>query len=142
MLAFLPMYPFEKNGQFRQMYPFYRNASIRQVVRLFNRGAAEKGIQNPTRSLQLMSGRLSGFCYAHDCGAPGTWSRYAACVRTSAPYRLDLAHIAVAHEPREAIPPQGTRIGTAPDHLAMNVVVNVAAQWDAGFGVRLDSCAR
>jgi hypothetical protein len=42
--------------------------------------------------------------------------------------------VAVAHEPREAIPLQGTWIGTASDHLAMKVAVQVAAQPDAGTG--------
>jgi hypothetical protein len=42
--------------------------------------------------------------------------------------------VAVAHEPREAIPLQGTWIGTASDHLAMKVAVKVAGQPDAGTG--------
>ncbi len=46
----------------------------------------------------------------------------------------DLVRVAVAHEPREAIPLQGTWIGTASDHLAMKVAVKVAAQPDAGTG--------
>ena len=33
----------------------------------------------------------------------------------------NLVRVAVAHEPREAIPLQGTWIGTASDHLAMKV---------------------
>ena len=33
----------------------------------------------------------------------------------------------VVHDPREAIPLQGTWIGTASDHLAMKVAVKVAA---------------
>jgi transglutaminase-like putative cysteine protease len=48
----------------------------------------------------------------------------------------DLVRVAVAHEPREAIPLQGTWIGTASDHLAMKVAVKVAAQPDAGTGRR------
>jgi hypothetical protein len=46
----------------------------------------------------------------------------------------DLVRVAVAHEPRKAIPLQGTWIGTASDHLAMKVAVKVAAQPDAGTG--------
>jgi hypothetical protein len=43
----------------------------------------------------------------------------------------------VVHEPGEAIPLQGTWVGTASDHLAMEVAVRVAAA-DAGAGL----CAR
>jgi transglutaminase-like putative cysteine protease len=39
----------------------------------------------------------------------------------------NLVRVAVVHEPREAIPLQGTWIGGASDHLAMNVAVKVAA---------------
>ncbi|MGA6966190.1 MAG: transglutaminase family protein [Xanthobacteraceae bacterium] len=39
----------------------------------------------------------------------------------------NLVRVAVAHEPREAIPLQGTWIGTASDHLAMKVAVKVTA---------------
>ena len=39
----------------------------------------------------------------------------------------NLVRVAVVHEPREAIPLQGTWIGTASDHLAMKVAVKVAA---------------
>ena len=38
----------------------------------------------------------------------------------------NLVRVAVVHEPREAIPLQGTWIGTASDHLAMKVAVKVA----------------
>ena len=43
----------------------------------------------------------------------------------------NLVRIAVVDEPREAIPLQGTWIGTASDHLAMKVAVKVAAAADA-----------
>ena len=38
----------------------------------------------------------------------------------------NLVRVAVAHEPREAIPLQGTWIGAASDHLAMKVAIKVA----------------
>jgi transglutaminase-like putative cysteine protease len=44
----------------------------------------------------------------------------------------NLVRVAVAPEPQEAIPLQGTWIGTASDHLAMKVAVKVTA--DAGVG--------
>ena len=44
-----------------------------------------------------------------------------------------LVRVAVVHEPREAIPLQGTWIGTASDHLAMKVAVKVTTA-DAGSG--------
>jgi transglutaminase-like putative cysteine protease len=46
----------------------------------------------------------------------------------------NLVRIAVVDEPREAIPLQGTWIGTASDHLAMKVAVKVAAAADAECG--------
>jgi hypothetical protein len=46
----------------------------------------------------------------------------------------DLVRVAVVSEPREAIPLQGTWIGTASDHLAMTVAVKVIAAADAGTG--------
>jgi hypothetical protein len=46
----------------------------------------------------------------------------------------NLVRVAVVHEPREAIPLQGTWVGTASDHLAMNVKVKVTAATDAGGG--------
>jgi len=39
----------------------------------------------------------------------------------------NLVRVAVVHQPREAIPLQGTWFGTASDHLAMKVAVKVAA---------------
>ena len=39
----------------------------------------------------------------------------------------NLVRVAVVHEPREAIPLQGTWFGTASDHLAMKVAVKVTA---------------
>jgi len=39
----------------------------------------------------------------------------------------NLVRVAVVHEPREAIPLQGTWLGTASDHLAMKVAVKVRA---------------
>ena len=39
----------------------------------------------------------------------------------------NLVRVAVVHEPREALPLQGTWIGAASDHLAMKVAVKVAA---------------
>ena len=39
----------------------------------------------------------------------------------------NLVRVAVVHKPREAIPLQGTWIGTASDHLAMKVAVKVTA---------------
>ena len=44
----------------------------------------------------------------------------------------NLVRVAVAHEPQEAIPLQGTWIGTAGDHLAMKVAVKVTADTGAG----------
>ncbi|MEA2906073.1 MAG: hypothetical protein QOI12_3460 [Alphaproteobacteria bacterium] len=44
----------------------------------------------------------------------------------------NLVRVAVVHEPGEAIPLQGTWIGTASDHLAMKVAVKVTAAADAG----------
>jgi transglutaminase-like putative cysteine protease len=44
----------------------------------------------------------------------------------------NLVRVAVVREPREAIPLQGTWIGTASDHLAMNVAVTVITATDAG----------
>ena len=44
----------------------------------------------------------------------------------------NLVRIAVVDEPQEAIPLQGTWIGTASDHLAMKVAVKVSAAADAG----------
>ena len=46
----------------------------------------------------------------------------------------NLVRVAVVHEPREAIPLQGTWVGAASDHLAMNVKVKVTAAADAGVG--------
>ena len=40
---------------------------------------------------------------------------------------LNLVRVAVVHDPREAIPLQGTWIGSASDHLAMKVAVKVTA---------------
>jgi hypothetical protein len=39
----------------------------------------------------------------------------------------NLVRVAVVRKPREAIPLQGTWIGTASDHLAMKVAVKVTA---------------
>jgi transglutaminase-like putative cysteine protease len=44
----------------------------------------------------------------------------------------NLVRVAVVRGPREAIPLQGTWIGTASDHLAMNVAVKVRAAPNAG----------
>jgi transglutaminase-like putative cysteine protease len=47
----------------------------------------------------------------------------------------NLVRVAVAHKPHEAIPLQGTWIGTASDHLALKVAVKVtAADARAGMG--------
>lgn len=46
-----------------------------------------------------------------------------------------LVRVAVVHEPREAIPLQGTWIGTASDHLTMKVAVKVTAA-DRRLGAR------
>ena len=49
-------------------------------------------------------------------------------IRRAARSGIDnLVRVAVVHEPREAIPLQGTWIGTSSDHLAMKVAVKVAA---------------
>jgi transglutaminase-like putative cysteine protease len=45
----------------------------------------------------------------------------------------DLVRVAVVRDPREAIPLQGTWIGSASDHLAMKVAVKVRATADATF---------
>ncbi len=42
----------------------------------------------------------------------------------------NLVRVAVVHEPRDALPLQGTWIGTASDHLAMKVAVKVTAAVD------------
>jgi transglutaminase-like putative cysteine protease len=47
----------------------------------------------------------------------------------------DLVRVAVAHEPREAIPLQGTWVGAASDHLAMKVAVRVIAGANADTGI-------
>jgi transglutaminase-like putative cysteine protease len=44
----------------------------------------------------------------------------------------NLVRVAVVHEPREAIPLQGTWFGAASDHLAMKVAVKVTAAADDG----------
>jgi hypothetical protein len=46
----------------------------------------------------------------------------------------DLVRVAVVREPREAIPLQGTWIGTKSDHLAMKVAVKVVAAPNAETG--------
>ena len=46
----------------------------------------------------------------------------------------NLVRVAVVHEPREAIPLQGTWVGTVSDHVAMNVKVKVTAAADVGVG--------
>jgi transglutaminase-like putative cysteine protease len=46
----------------------------------------------------------------------------------------NLVRVAVVREPPEAIPLQGTWIGTNSDHLSMNVAVKVVAAADAGAG--------
>jgi transglutaminase-like putative cysteine protease len=51
----------------------------------------------------------------------------------------NLMRVAVVHEPREAIPLRGKWIGSASDHLAMNVAIKVTA--DAGTGDRAHACA-
>jgi transglutaminase-like putative cysteine protease len=47
----------------------------------------------------------------------------------------DLVRVAVAHEPRKAIPLQGTWVGAASDHLAMKVAVRVIAGANADTGM-------
>jgi hypothetical protein len=42
----------------------------------------------------------------------------------------NLVRVAVVHEPRDAIPLQGTWTGAASDHLAMKVAVKVTAADD------------
>jgi transglutaminase-like putative cysteine protease len=49
--------------------------------------------------------------------------------------KQNLVRVAVAQKPQEAIPLQGTWIGTASDHLAMKVAVKVSAVADAGAGL-------
>ena len=46
----------------------------------------------------------------------------------------NLVRVAVVHKPHEAIPLQGTWIGTASDHLAMKVAVKVTMAADARAG--------
>ena len=46
----------------------------------------------------------------------------------------NLVRVAVVREPREAIPLQGTWIGTTSDHLAMKVTVKVVAVADIEAG--------
>ena len=45
----------------------------------------------------------------------------------------NLVRVAVVHDPREAIPLQGTWIGTASDHLAMKVAVKVTAATNVDY---------
>jgi transglutaminase-like putative cysteine protease len=47
---------------------------------------------------------------------------------------LNLVRVAVVHDPREAIPLQGTWIGNASDHVAMKVAVKVTAADALGRG--------
>jgi transglutaminase-like putative cysteine protease len=124
----------------------------------------EKGIQDPTQTLQHMSGSCRDFAmlmiaalrslgiatrfvsgYLHLAGDEDdvvTGGNTHAWVQVYLPGpgwvdfdpssgvagNQDLVRVAVAHEPREAIPLQGTWIGTASDHLAMKVAVKVAAE--------------
>ena len=46
----------------------------------------------------------------------------------------NLIRVAVAPDPREVIPLQGTWFGTAADHVAMYVAVKVTAAVAAGSG--------
>ena len=50
----------------------------------------------------------------------------------------NLIRVAVAHDPREAIPLQGTWFGTAADHLAMKVAVKVTTAAAAGAADCMD----
>ncbi len=131
----------------------------------------ETGIQDPARTLQVMSGScrdfamlmiaalrslgiatrfVSGYLHlADDDDDPVTGGNTHAWVQVYVPGpgwvdfdpssgrvgNQDLVRVAVANEPREAIPLQGSWIGTASDHLAMKVAVKVAAQPDAGTGL-------
>ena len=131
----------------------------------------EKGIQDPARTLQLMSGScrdfsmfmiaalrslgfatrfVSGYLHLADDdddlitgGNTHAWVQ----VYVPGPGWVDfdpssgrvanenLVRVAVVHEPSEAIPLQGTWIGTASDHLAMNVAVKVTAEADVSTGM-------
>jgi len=131
----------------------------------------EKGIQDPARTLQLMSGScrdfsmfmiaalrslgfatrfVSGYLHLADDdddlitgGNTHAWVQ----VYVPGPGWVDfdpssgmvangnLVRVAVVHEPSEAIPLQGTWIGTASDHLAMKVAVKVAAEADSSTGI-------
>ena len=134
----------------------------------------EKGVQDPARTLQLMSGScrdlavlmiaalrslgfaarfVSGYLHLADDDDNGdddnliggnthAWVQ----VYVPGPGWVDLdpssgtvgnqdhVRVAVAHEPRVAIPLQGTWVGTASDHLAMKVAVKVTAQMAASTG--------
>jgi len=126
----------------------------------------ERGIQDPARTLQLMSGScrdfamlmiaalrslgfaarfVSGYLHLADDDADAvTGGNTHAWVQVYVPGpgwvdfdpssgavgNQDLVRVAVAHEPREVIPLQGTWVGTASDHLAMKVAVKVAAAGD------------
>jgi transglutaminase-like putative cysteine protease len=130
----------------------------------------EKGIQDPVRTLKLMSGScrdlavfmiaalrslgiaarfVSGYLHlTNDDDERITGGNTHAWAQAYLPgpgwVDLDpstgkvgnqnLVRVAVVHEPREAIPLQGTWIGTASDHLAMKVAVKVRAAADAGHG--------
>jgi transglutaminase-like putative cysteine protease len=130
----------------------------------------DKGIQDPVRTLQLMSGScrdfamlmiaalrslgfgarfVSGYLHLADDGdGLLTGGNTHAWVQVYVPGpgwvdfdpssgkvgNHDLVRVAVANEPREAIPLQGTWIGTASDHLAMKVAVKVIAGTDAATG--------
>jgi len=131
----------------------------------------DKGIQDPVRTLQLVSGScrdfamlmiaalrslgfdtrfVSGYLHlADDDDGLVTGGNTHAWVQVYVPGpgwvdfdpssgrvgNQNLVRVAVAHEPRQAIPLQGTWIGTASDHLAMKVAVKVTAEADADAGM-------
>jgi transglutaminase-like putative cysteine protease len=130
----------------------------------------EKGIQDPARTLQLMSGScrdfamfmiaalrslgiatrfVSGYLHlANDDDDRATGGNTHAWVQVYVPGpgwvdfdpssgtvgNQNLVRVAVVREPREAIPLQGTWIGSGSDHLAMKVLVKVTAEANVGAG--------
>jgi transglutaminase-like putative cysteine protease len=106
------------------------------------------------RSLGIATRFVSGYLHLADDDDRATGGNTHAWVQVYVPGRgwvdfdpssgmvgnQNLVRVAVVRKPCEAIPLQGTWIGTASDHLAMKVAVRVTAEADpnAGCGARGD----